>query len=406
MIQNFELNRSKTLRWLESLRLSETPYRYRFSPSSSDSLFCSCFALFILDLFRETDNLSMKEKRLWAEYINHYQHADDGLFYPDPIYNPDKERAVFQLTCFCLSALAILGIKPRYRLSIVDQWRTYDDVAAYCRNRGCHIGKRGSGNKAMFQAILLTHEYEKTGAKWLADAMEAWFRFHDEYQNVNGFWGNNSDHHFYQGLQNGFHQAVIYEYWGRSFNYLPKVIETALLLQDRNGVFSASLGGGACKDYDAIHFLVLGYAAGIRCDQIPARLRLAERAVDRTFNPDGGFCESVCSGWRGVVQVPDLMRHFGNVRHWSIARQRAEAVLKDLVRARTHKSRRWVKESQPYAESTLWDTWFRWLSVAEIASTIGNDKSASFRFQRHIGLGYFDANTSYIAREPVRVQSL
>lgn len=78
--QDYLFLRSRILQWKKSMRISPDRFEYRFSQNSGSSTFTRCFALFILDLFKETDSLCDEE--------------EDGLFYPD------KEAAVFLASCF------------------------------------------------------------------------------------------------------------------------------------------------------------------------------------------------------------------------------------------------------------------------------------------------------------------
>jgi len=378
--------REPVLKWLESMRIDGSNVRYKFSETSGDSLFTSCFALFILDLFRETDNLSEKHRQEWAEYIQSFQHEEDGLFYPDPIYHPDKERAIFQATCFCLSALCILGETPKHRLSVVDRWRTKENLEEYLIGRGCHLGHSGSGNKAMFQAILLTHAYEITGDEDLRDAIEIWFEFHDRHQNEYGFWGQGERGRLYAGMQNAFHQYMIYEYWGRNYPNIEKVMDTVLKLQDDDGYFAPVPGGGACKDYDALHLLLnSGYVK--LSDNIIQILEKAERAIKRCWNEDGGFCENRLRPI-GVKQLPKIISFILHGENLQVKKLRAHNVAVEVFKRRAMKSRRWVPENQSWNESTLWDTWFRSLSLAEVSNTLHGTSDSMFRFHNHIGIGF------------------
>jgi len=382
--------RAPVLTWLQTLRVDGSGVRYKFSKTSGDSLFTTCFALFILDLFKETDNLSDDEKREWADYLNGFQREEDGLFYPDPVYHPDKERAIFQVTCFCLSALSILGGKPKYRLSVVDRWRTKKDIEEYLIERGCHLGHSGSGNKAMFQAILLTHAYENTGDEGLADAIEAWFAFHNGHQNRHGFWGRGERGRFYAGLQNAFHQYVIYEYWDRQYPRIETVAETILRLQDREGFFAPTPGGDSCKDYDSIHMLLSypGIAFKIRNRD---RLQRSVRAIIQCRNKDGGFCDKFKYG--RIYNIPYILSYLFSGKSGDIRKLRAEKVVKSILKRKSRNDRRWVEEMQSFHESTLWDTWFRCLSLAELYCALSNDGHEDFRFHTHIGLGYNALNT-------------
>lgn len=383
---DFERLKDSVLGWLSKQKSNVDRFSYNFSPTSSHSLFTSCFALFVLDLFRETDKLTLKEKLEWSEHINSYQNKTDGLYYPSDILHPDKERAVFQLTCFCLSALQILGSAPKYRLSVVDQWKSASEVRRYLFDRQVHLGKGGSGNKAMFQAIMLTHEYEKTKDELLFNCMKTWFDFHDEHQNKHGFWGANSKLTLYSGVQNSFHQFVIYDYWQRKYSNLDFIAKTVVRLQDRDGFFSPVPGGGACKDYDAIHYL-LASPTTANSSQGRKVLKKALEANKKCWNDDGGFCESIYRPLQPHKTINYLM--LASCGHdWSVWLTRVKHIAKDLIRKEDKKSRKWVVEDQRWNESTIWDTWFRCLCMAEITCFLEPENHSKYRFHNHIGIGF------------------
>ncbi|MGF1584841.1 MAG: hypothetical protein ACFCUM_05940 [Bacteroidales bacterium] len=376
--------KSNVLRWLNTLRIGNSGFEYKFSPGTSSSLFTTCFALYILDLFKETDNLSLEEKKEWTNYINSFQSESDGLFYPNPQYHPDKERDVFQASCFCLSALSILESKPKYRISIVDQWRTRDNVEQYLKERGCHLGKSGSGNKAMFQAILLTHEYERDKDHVLLESINSWFDFHDRFQNSSGFWGKGRQGRLYKGLQNALHQFVIYEYWNRNYPRIEQVAQTALKLNDQEGFFSHLPGGDSCKEYDSLHLLLYFYKDSLKL--IEPVLEKAIGALITRWNEDGGFCENPTRPFKS--NYTQLMAFIFNAQNNEIRITRGINVLKEIIKPKKHNTRKWIKESQPWSESTLWDTWFRCLSIAEISCFIDSNYYKRYRFHKHIGLGF------------------
>ncbi len=198
----------KILEWIQNMQIG--PNQYKMSNLSDSTIFTSCFALFILDLFRKTEKFSNIEKNSWIQYIQSFQNKTQGFFEPINYYRKDREKDIYQLTCFCLSALKILNAEPRYPLKFVNQWKTSKDVKEYLYKNGCHLGKAGSGNKAMFLAIFLTYEYERTKEKHFLDKINAWFEFHNETQNTNGFWGKDKASRSLHGVQNGLHQFLIY----------------------------------------------------------------------------------------------------------------------------------------------------------------------------------------------------
>jgi hypothetical protein len=388
--------KSTVLGWLNSLRVCKSGFEYRFSQSTGSSLFTTCFALYILDLFHETDSLTLKEKEEWANYINTFQCEEDGLFYPNPLYHPDKERDVFQATCFCLSALSILESEPKYRISIVNNWRNKENVEQYLKERGCHLGKGGSGNKAMFQAIFLTHEFERGKESDLLESINTWFDFHNRYQNSFGFWGKGRQGQFYKGLQNALHQFVIYEYWNRAYPRIEKVAHTALKLNDQEGFFSHLPGGDSCKEYDALHFLLYFYQD--KSNLIEPVLEKATRAIKTRWNEDGGFCENPTRPFKS--DYVRLIAFIFNAKSNDIRINRGINVFRELIKPQKNNTRKWIKESQPWGESTLWDTWFRCLSIAEVSVFIDNNNYKKYRFHKHIGLGFNQNQKKELALNP------
>lgn len=391
-VVRFETLKDCVLFWLGALKVTGGRYRYRFSAESDDTIFCSCFALFILDFFRETQKFAEQERQGWISYIQGFQNEEHGYFEPEQYYHEDKERNRYQLTCFCLSALRILGAEPRLPLKFIEQWKTPDDVKKYLYDRGCHQGRPGSGNKAMFLVIFLTYEYERTRRNDLLDRINAWFEFHDETRNRNGFWGRDLRSHYLYGLQNGFHQLVMYFYWHKDIPRLNRIIDVALMSQDRRGFFAPTPGGEACHDYDAIHILAMAYrATDYRKDEIETCLHRAFDAVLSTQNGDGGFCQSKSK----LTGPMDFFRHvpiyFSGCRPY-LWYYRSRASLIALLKARDLIHTGWTQKPRAWNQSSLWDAWFRCLALAEIAQTIDDARMQDFKdvnFQKAPGLGCF-----------------
>lgn len=379
------------LTWLDGLRLPGKSYRYRFATNADATIFCTCFALFILDLFKETDKFTNQQRQEWIGYIRSFQNQQNGYFEPKNYYLKDKERARYQLTCFCLSALGILGSEPRYPLRFIEQWKMPDDVKKYLHDRGCHEGKPGSGNKAMFLAIFLTYEYERTKEKHLLNKMNAWFSFHDETQNNSGFWGNDRSSHFFHGLQNGFHQLLVYFYWNRPINKLEKIVDVALRLQDRQGYFSPVPGGWPCYDYDAIHILVNAYhLLNYRRYEITKSLKKAFYAIVQNQNEDGGFCQSKQNPG-GVINLIKGLRFYMYGKSPYVWYYRLRKSIGVTIRRKAPITTGWTKNGRKWDESNLWDTWFRCLSLAEIVNTIELKDGLGLKksnFHKTIGLGF------------------
>lgn len=390
-MSKFGISKGGVLDWLDSLKIPGEPCRYRFSTNTDATIFCTCFALFVLDLFGQIKKFSTEEKQSWISYIQSFQNKEFGYFEPETYYHNDRERNRYQLTCFCLSALKILNAKPKFSLKFMEQWRTVDDVRKYLYERSCHKGRGGSGNKAMFLAILLTYEYERTLDSGILAMLQVWFSFHDEHQNRKGFWGSSLGSCYLPGLQNGLHQFIIYFYHKMEVPKLNRIVDVALMCQDRQGFFAPTPGGEACYDYDAIHILVNAYRfSNYRHHEIEKSLENAFAAILQNQNSDGGFCRSK----ERPESTINIIKHLpfcvsgGNPYLWYYRfKKTASATVRsgNIVTG-------WTKMGRKWDESNLWDTWFRCLSLAEIANTIelennfGLDKT---NFHRMIGLGFF-----------------
>lgn len=384
--------KNSTLSWLDSLKLSGHSYRYRLNADSDDTIFCTCFALFILDLFKETEKFSEKERQGWISYIQSFQNEESGYFEPEQYYHEDKERNCHQLTCFCLSALGILNAEPKFSLKFIRQWKTPEDIKIYLYDRGCHEGKPGSGNKAMFLAIFLIYEYERTKESHLLEKINAWFEFHNETQNRSGFWGMDIRSHYLHGLQNGFHQLIIYFYQQKEIPKLDRIIDIALMSQDRRGFFAPTPGGEACHEYDAIHILVVACRkTDYRKDEIEACLSRAHKALLSTRNSDGGFCQSKSK----LLGLTDFFKYvptyFSNLSPY-LWYYRTRVSLGTMLKRKNKIYNGWTQKPRLWNESNLWDTWFRCLALAEIAQIINDPVLQDFRdvnFHKIPGLGYF-----------------
>ena len=71
---DFEKIKSNTLNYVESLKVDNEIYKYKFCHSQiTDNLYSSVFALLTLDLYDETKKLSEKDKQDWIDYFNSFQ---------------------------------------------------------------------------------------------------------------------------------------------------------------------------------------------------------------------------------------------------------------------------------------------------------------------------------------------
>jgi prenyltransferase beta subunit len=375
--------------------MQTAPDQFRMNEGADSTIFTTCFALFIFDLFGEVNVWSLRERDTWIEYINLFQDKDTGYYTSSNFDGKINAKPIQQLTCFCLSALDILDSSPNYKLSFLKQWSRVEDIYDYLKDIGCYIGKPRTGNMAMFLAILLTCNYEKFNEESALAKLDSWFRWHERTQNEStGFWGNHIRNKYYAGFQNAFHQLLIYNYWNRPIPYYNRIVDIVLSLQDEDGHFAPFPGGGGCWDYDAADILIhCGYKREYRRQEIAYGLTKLFFAILRSQNEDGGFCETR----RRPTSIKKALSS-NNVRFIYTGHNpylwyyRLRASLNAARPGKRIIKTHWTRKGREWGQSNLWDTWFRCLTLAEIAESIEFDnplKHLNWNFHKCIGLGFF-----------------
>lgn len=382
-ISNYDYLKTRVLPFLDSLKVNE--YQYRFTVNGDSNIFSSIFALYIFDLFGEVGRFSEDRRLGWINYIQKHQNKYNGCFEPGFEITSRKERNILQLTTFCLSALKILGAKPLHDLPYKSELLEPDFVDKYLLKHKCLVGARGSGNMAMFLGIFITEHYEDTKNELYLKALERWFNLHDNNTNDNGFWGDRLEALYYNGVQNGFHQYVIYYYWDREIKKKSRIEKVIAQLQDAKGHFAPFLGGAACEDYDAIHLLLaMNPVINETPESLKKILKKSYNALLKDLNDDGGFCQTKLSPNKfSLNQIVFVYSNFNS----KLFKIKLRKTMGYIFRNRNEIVVNWFDKSRKINESNLWDTWFKVLAIAEIEAFF-NVKS-KFNFQKAIGLGNY-----------------
>jgi prenyltransferase beta subunit len=379
--------RREVLHWLDTMKIPGSVCRYKFDRNSDDSIFTSCFALFIYDLFKETDEFTSIQKNIWVEYIQGFQDETTGYFEPIECFHKDIERNTHQLTAFCISALRILNTTPKYSLSFVyTKWSTNEQVSQYLHDIGVPKGKSGAGNKAMFMAIFLTYEYERTKSKQLLSQINTWFEFHNTHQNPEtGLWGTNHKDRYFNTSQNGFHQVIIYDYWNKPLINTEKILSVLLSQQNKDGSFSPVPGGESCFDSDSIILLAF-IKKRLLLNPESIVLKNALNNMFRNKNEDGGFAESKYFPKR----IMDILLLLPNIISADLGKSHyvMRKTIGQVVYGNSENATGWVKHPRVLDISNLWDTWFRCLGISQIQIMMKPDDLSPYRFHKNIGIGF------------------
>lgn len=367
--------RAEALAYVERLRLA--PARYGMTPSLPGSLFSDCFAFFTRWLL--ADDLDATDRGAFVDRLLAAQDADSGLWrgavrqpglhaLHDPAYTDG------QLATFALSALIALGERPRHRLAVLERWPGGAELRAHLDALPWRANPWNSGNRAMQAAILVSADALLWDDARSRERLAAWFAWHDEHARPgSGFWGEGDWADGHVGLGGASHQHVIYDFHGRTPPHPERAAATTLGLQYPDGRFWPVHGGGSCYELDAVTVL---RAVGTGAAPRPRVERLARGLIDVALasrNPDGGFCWArrrwfdLADTARAAASAPDL-----GSRLWTLRAIANAHVLRHHERRRTA----WSEGDHPVAESSIFDTWFRLLTLAQAAQLVDDERIA------------------------------
>lgn len=400
--ENAMLLKKRVLNWLQTMHDKEGPsWAYRLNSGSDITVYTSCFAVFIKHLFNDLKTLSDEQRSEWLTYLKGFQQEQTGLFV-DPqaserITDPthDEEHLNRQLTTFCLSAIEALGDKPDYPLSFLDEWKGITPLTSWLDSLDWE-NPWNSGNKVMFLAICLAYNYEHFEDDKAREALDVWFDWMDRHQNPGtGFWGTSRDSNYFIGMGGFYHQFLIYEYFDREVQYAERVVDRILFLQQPDGLYFPGQGGGSCDDIDATASLVhLYHKYDYRRDDIRASLKRSLSALLENQNSDGGFCWSnrrklkLSEYWKLITSI----FRSGDPYYWYIINRRGiRSHSKKILRHHSTIKTGWNRSQRTLWDSSLFDTWMRCLTIAEICTVLTEEPYASldWQFLTTPGLGWF-----------------
>ncbi|MFQ5743006.1 MAG: hypothetical protein ACE5HV_05380 [Acidobacteriota bacterium] len=381
--------RQRALSWVESMREPDSVCCYRLHEQAEPTVFASFFALFTLHLCTVTETWNEQRRLEWLEFVRNFQDEETGLFrdpgaasrVTDPAH--DLEHLDRQLTGFSVSALKVVGGQPRYPIRAVWPWFDPDYMRRWLDGLDWKRSSN-SGNKAMFIAIMLIDELER-GQSEAARGLDAWFDWHDRMADpATSYWGTGRSCRYFQGMNGFVHQFLIYNYMDRQVPLLHAAVDRTLLLQQPDGLFSPMLGGGACDDLDALHVLCYAHhALNYRRADIGRALEGARAALLANQNPDGGF------SWarRRLLSPGEWIRlAVHNSRTADPYPYLLYVALRLALAGQRHLRRPqrtgWCSSGWGWSESSIWDTWFRTLTIAEIDAVV--DPAAARRHWRRI----------------------
>lgn len=307
--QQPEQLRSKTLAYIENMRLPGKPYgRYLYAEGQAvPVLYASTYAAMTRHLYGELDGLGDRERREWIDYLQSHQ-DDDGLFrdpaiYDQQMYAGDPEWCGRRhLSCHVVTALTCLGAVAEKPQTWLDPLCEPGGIEHWLETRDWQSRPDFVGNEVMNVGTLLQYARDFQGHPYAGDTVRrllAWLSTH-EIDPETGLWGRldiRNPLNLSRLVQAAYHFWALYFYDHQPIPYLEKAIDTLLCTQNPRGGFGWGVhnrenpwNSSACEDIDSIDPLArMSTQTDYRREDILIALRRALTWVLSNQNEDGGF---------------------------------------------------------------------------------------------------------------------
>lgn len=355
---------------------------YSFTYGSKSSPYALCFAIFGYNLLCQKEFITNNKNLLTTKLIKNLHKKKIERIEKKIKISTDKQY--LQLLCFTLSCLKILNKENDLNLKNEIEELIPESINTSLETNGVFECKGGTGNYAMFIAIILIYarDYLKVKCNY---KISEWVDLHIKNMNCNSLWGQFYEINHHQ-FQNGYHQYEILEYL--KYDYSNKIInnlDQISCIADSKGQFAPWPGGAACHDYDACFLL------SIKSSFNKNNLKLFEKIIStilQSQNSDGGFCESQNIRPRSINNIVLFLRHLYSANR-SIFKERFYQLI-TLQRLKHNKIHSYVSDKpREWSESNLWDSWFRMMTIARLDCKVSPENISNWGFIEFPGIGYF-----------------
>lgn len=354
----------RAAQWLESLA---TGSGFRFAPEGEATVTSTAIGVLLAEGLGKLADLPAPREAL-VRTLKEAQEEATGLFV-EPLAAKislegglhDEEYFHWMTTYFALHALDALQEKPEYPLRFLDFLSGRESVYAWLEQLDWSNPWRESNRVMQLMAALLFRlqwEGEPAAAERYHDVLD-WL---DERQDPHtGLWGTEKGASLLNAVAGAYHFVPFYRYARRPVRAWSKIVDACLALQQEDGLFGPSPGGGACEDLDAIDLLCT--AARIR-KRLDPEIR---RALTRAF-------------WA----IRNLQREDGSFPY--AGRTGAE----------TYRFSSWPAMEAKTGGGDIFATWFRLAALHTIRSLLGEDLPApgQWIFRRLPALGFHLRDTA------------
>ena len=365
---------------------------FRFWSEGEVTLKGTSFAVFTLSLVDRLDDFP--HRRQVTDFLLSHQQADTGDFIESHSLQAHPPFSIQyiqdQINMFVLDALRMLGVKPLYEMTRLQNELKELDPAQFLAAMdwsNCWY----TSNPVMFMLSFTDHlttwlgpdeEMDQLHRRLLAALL-------NRQDQDSGFWGPNHGADWYNSLYGSFHFLSYFLYRGVKMSGLPAMGRRTLKLQSSEGFFVLSPGGGACEDFDGIDLLVKASRRDGLTEPVRSALQKAALALMGSRNEDGGF---PWARTRKEISFRNVIFPIRNLRRAGGLIPGLRLVARNWLQLCCG-SRNWHYSgldfiSVPYNESDLWSTYFRVLGLAAIDQIEPIFEHADWQFRDFPGMGW------------------
>ena len=336
---------------------------FRFAPHQPATLMATAYSVLGLEFIGALKQLEQAQRDAISAFLM-ANVQDDGSF-QDPLFSfedvlsKNHNLAYFQeeTTTFCQQALDALGAPPPPPRQYSDARNTPQGMIRFCESLAWQNPWLDS-NPVMFALSQLCHDAERHGQPELLETVDAALDWLDTHQSAQtGLWKGPHEVSLTNAMAATFHFTFFYYHRDRPLQYVERIIDSCLSLQEDHGLFSEYSVGQTCLDYDALDLLAkASLATDYRAHEVRNATARASEILLELRNTDGGFAHS-----KESIQYFDRGRKAKILRSLKLSQFIPEPA---RVPATGDYHVCWRYLSCNTAESNAFSTWFRFLALA------------------------------------------
>lgn len=370
---------------------------FSYSPANKiANLYSTCFGVMCLDLIGELDRFHDKEKI--SEYIQNYQDEKTGYFLDKTVIplnsaTHNQEYILLQLTDFAQLALSALNGKAQYEYIFLNKYKNEEYLEQWFYNLNWK-NPWFISNLIMFALNSLIYENERENEKYISNIINLLNKTQDA---KNGYWNLGNKVTLHNQMAGAYHFVFFYTYLGIEPNFIEKMLDSTLAVQNNDGLFNYEGGGGSCDDLDAIDILCRAtFYTEYKKIKVKSSLESAYHSLLKNQNTNGGFCwakrnDLYLDDITGIINIRMLDNSYDMIAN---GKSKTKKIVFNLLKNDFYWKYSGLESMKlKMDESDLFSTWFRLTSIAFIEETFPEicnfRKSYEWKLRKKCGLGFY-----------------